>query len=173
MNSFVGEYLRYYDLLHKSLEQIQDDEFFQVLALSINSVAIIQKHLAGNLRSRFSDFLTSDGEKPWRNRDSEFELEGMSRKEIETYFEESWQILADNVWQLTEEDMEKQVTIRGVGFSVREALTRSLAHFSYHVGEIVFIARYFRGKDWQYLSVAPGKSAEYNKNPNLEKINLN
>jgi len=172
MNHFVSEYSRYYELLKKSLEQTRDEEFFEKLTPSTNSIAIILKHLAGNLRSRFSDFLNSDGEKPWRDRDSEFVPDGMTREEIERSFDEAWEVLKDNVWQLGQSEMKRQISIRAVEFTVEEALVRSLAHFSHHVGEILFIARYYRGDDWQYLSVAPGQSAAYNKNPTREKINL-
>lgn len=170
MIPYVGEYKRYRQLLDKTLAQVNDEEFFEVLAPSTNSIAVIMKHLAGNLVSRFSDFLTTDGEKEWRNREGEFEVSGLKRKDIKDSFDKSWQILSDNVWALKETDMKRTITIRKVEMTVEEALTRSITHFSYHVGEILFIARCFRAEDWEYLSIAPGKTSEYMKNPNKEKI---
>ncbi|HHO56715.1 MAG TPA: DUF1572 domain-containing protein [Trueperaceae bacterium] len=170
MIPYIGEYKRYKQLLDKTLMQINDEEFFQILAPSTNSVAIIMKHLAGNLASRFTDFLTTDGEKDWRDREGEFDVSGLNRADIEERFNKSWQILEKNVWQLNDKDMKRIITIRGVEMTVEEALTRSITHFSHHVGEILFIARYFRAEDWQYLSIAPGNTSEYLKNPNREKI---
>ncbi len=170
MIPYVGEYKRYKQLLDRTLAQINDDEFFEVLAPSTNSVAVIMKHLGGNLASRFTDFLTTDGEKEWRNREGEFEVSGLSRADIEDRFEKAWQILSDNVWQLEDADMKRIITIRKVEMTVEQALLRSVSHFSHHVGEILFIARYFRAEDWEYLSIAPGKTNDYLKNPDKEKF---
>jgi len=152
-----------------TVEQLDDKSFFKSVGDSSNSVALIIKHLNGNLLSRFSDFLTSDGEKEWRNRDSEFELENISRDKLMAEWDKAWQVLQDSVYNLSGQDMKRTVTIRGVSFTVEEALARSLAHLSYHVGQIVFLGKWFRGNQWHYLSIAPGQSSSYNKNPSREK----
>ena len=167
---FVGEYKRYHRLLERALEQVTDEEFFQVLTPGTNSIAIIINHLSGNFTSRFTDFLTSDGEKPWRNRESEFDVTGLSREEVMARWESAWQVLTSSVWELGDDDRLKTITIRGVTLTVDEALTRSLSHFSYHVGEVVGIARQLRGPNWQFLSIAPGGSEAYNANPTSEKL---
>lgn len=170
MIPYIGEYKRYHELLTGTLEQLSEPEFFTVLSPASNSVAVIMKHLSGNLASRFTDFLTTDGEKEWRNREAEFDVTGLSRTDVMTLWDDAWTVLKQNVWTLEPDDMLKPITVRGVTLSVEEALTRSVSHFAYHVGEIVFIARHFRGSEWRYLSIAPGESATYNKNPNREKI---
>ncbi len=170
MPAFVGEYKRYYKLLMKSLEQVNDEDFFKMLSPSSNSIAIIVKHMSGNLKSRFTDFLTTDGEKPWRNRESEFDVSGLTRAELMTLWDEAWAVLEANVWPLDYDDLAKMVSVRGVPLSVEECLVRSLSHFSYHVGEIVFLAKHFAGENWTYLSIAPGKSDDYNQNPTKEKM---
>jgi Protein of unknown function (DUF1572) len=169
MNIFVNEYKRYNDLLEKTVRQISDDDFFRIVANNSNSIAIIIKHLSGNLLSRFTDFLTSDGEKEWRNRDAEFEGDNISRPRLMDMWRQAWQVLEKAVFDLSDPDMKKTVTIRGVEFTVAEALARSLAHFSYHTGQIVFMGKIFQGKNWQYLSIAPGQSKAYNNNPIREK----
>jgi len=170
MEYFVGEYKRYRDYLDGALPQLSDKEFFEKIGPTSNSVAIIMKHISGNLKSRFTDFLASDGEKPWRNRESEFDVTGLTRDDLMTSWNEAWQVLEDNVFGLKSEDGPKIVTVRGVELTVNDALCRSLAHFSSHVGEIVFVAKYFKGDDWTYLSIPPGQSDSYLKNPTREII---
>ncbi len=169
MNVFVGEYKRFKGLLENAMEQVSDEDFFRELGATSNSIATIVKHLAGNLLSRFTDFLTSDGEKAWRDRESEFEVGELSRAELMEKWGQAWKVLEENVFSLGPEDMSRTVTIRGVSFTVEEALARSLAHFSYHVGQVVYLAKYFADRNWQYLTIPPGKSAEYNQNPTKEK----
>lgn len=169
MKPYWDEFLRYAGLLEKALDQVSEDDAFRRPDANENSIAIILKHLTGNLRSRFTDFLTTDGEKKWRNRDSEFVISGETLPTLRDEWNKSWQILKDAVAPLTQDDLGKTITIRGVEFRVDEALARSLAHFSYHVGEIVFLARHWQGEQWRYLSIPPGKSHEYNKNPTREK----
>ena len=170
MEHYFGEYKRYKDYLDGALPQLNDDDFFKSIGPTSNSVAVIMKHLSGNFKSRFTDFLTTDGEKPWRDRESEFDVTGLSREDIMTMWQEAWQILEQNAFSLKNEDGEKKVTVRGVELSVNDALCRSLAHFSSHVGEIIFVSKYFVGEDWIYLSVPPGQSDAYNKNPTRERI---
>jgi hypothetical protein len=125
--------------------------------------------MSGNFRSRFTDFLTADGEKPWRKRDEEFEARAVTRDELLAKWEQGWAVLLDTLQTLSDEDLDRSVAIRGQALSVLEALLRSLAHASYHVGQIVYAAKAARGDAWTYLSIPPGKSDEYNQNPTLER----
>ena len=127
-----------------------------------NSIAVIVKHLAGNLRSRFSDFLTTDGEKPDRDRDAEFDMaERVSRAEINAWWEDGWAIALASLESLTPEDLERTVTIRGEPFLVLEALNRLAAHTAYHVGQIVLLAKHFAGPNWKTLTIPKGQSRQY------------
>jgi Protein of unknown function (DUF1572) len=153
----------YKQLAEKALAQVEDGEFFTPLDGENNSAAVVVKHLGGNLRSRWRDFLSSDGEKPDRDRDGEFEVgEGASRRELMALWEEGWGHLVGTLSALAPEDVGKSVTIRGEPHTVVEAIHRQLAHTAYHVGQIVVLARHFRGADWQTLSIARGRSAEFN-----------
>ena len=163
MNIFWNEYQRYKKLLDETLQQISDDDLFRSLDTEGNSIAVLLNHISGNFISRFTDFLTSDGEKDWRDRDSEFQAEGCSRDDLIAKWNESWKILEQTVTNLKPEDMDRIITIRGIELSVDEALARSLAHFSYHVGQIILLAKHFKGQSWKYLSIPPGKSTEYNQ----------
>jgi len=169
MNIFVGEYKRYKSLLEGSIEQVPNENFFKQVGDHGNSIAVILKHLSGNLLSRFTDFLTTDGEKEWRDRESEFYIGKTTRAELMETWTRSWHVLEDSIFSLRPEDMNKIVKIRGVQFTVEEALARSLSHFSCHVGQIMYLAKYFAGNNWKYLSIPPGESKEYNKNPTREK----
>ena len=126
-------------------------------------------HIAGNLASRFTDFLTSDGEKPWRDRESEFARRTVTRDELGAKWEAGWSALLGALAGLDDAHLPATVTIRGVGLSVLEALHRSLSHTAYHVGQIVFLAKALRGGDWKWLTIPPGGSADYNTNPAHEK----
>jgi hypothetical protein len=126
-------------------------------------------HLAGNLKSRFTDFLTTDGEKPWRNREEEFAPRTVSPDEALAKWADGWDVLFRALEGLDDADLGRTVTIRGVGLTVLDALLRSVTHASYHVGQIVFEARALRGPDWQWLTIPPGGSAGYNQNPRHEK----
>lgn len=170
LDSYRAAYQRYYNLLHKSLEQVHDEDFFRTLAPETNSIAILVKHLGGNFRSRFTDFLHSDGEKPWRNRDSEFVVEGMSRADVMAVWQEGWDMLWQTLSMLEPTHLSQHITIREESITVEAALLRSLSHFSYHVGEIVFLARHFRHNDWQYLSIAPNQSEAFNAKMRAKNI---
>jgi hypothetical protein len=126
-------------------------------------------HVAGNLQSRFTDFLTSDGEKPWRHREEEFEERQVGREELVEKWDDGWETLFDALSPLTDEDLARSITIRGVALSVCEALHRSLAHASYHVGQMTYIGKMLKGEEWMYLTIPPGGSADYNQDPVLEK----
>ncbi len=161
--SDVGETFRSYKkLAEKSLAQISDEEFFKTIDKESNSVATISKHIAGNLRSRWTDFLTSDGEKPDRNRDSEFVAESDTRESLTEFWENGWNALFLTLETLTAEDLEKTVTIRGENYPVFRAINRSLTHTASHVGQIMFLAKHFRSDKWKTLSVPKNKSSEFN-----------
>ena len=163
-----AEYLRYKSLAEAALSQLEESQLYSH-TLDQNSVATICWHVAGNLRSRFTDFLTTDGEKPWRDREDEFAPREVSRAELLAHWENGWGALLLALEGLSNADLTRTVTIRGQGLSVQEALFRSLAHVAYHVGQVVYAGRILRGDGWQFLSIAPGKSAEYNSAPSSEK----
>jgi uncharacterized damage-inducible protein DinB len=164
-----AEYLRYKALAEAALAQLDEPELVAPGLSGGNSIATICWHVAANLHSRFTDFLTSDGEKPWRDREDEFAPRVVPRSEFLAHWEHGWTALLSTVDALTDADLARTVTIRGQALSVQEALFRSLAHVSYHVGQVVYAARAQRGETWRYLSIPPGKSAEYNSAPHSEK----
>ncbi|HTH50987.1 MAG TPA: DUF1572 family protein [Pyrinomonadaceae bacterium] len=150
-------------LAERAIDQISDDEFFARIDQESNSVAIIVKHIAGNLHSRWRDFLTTDGEKTDRNRDTEFELTNESRDSLMRFWESGWQTLFDNIGPLTADDFEKTVTIRGEPHTIVEAINRQLTHYAMHVGQIVFLAKHLKASDWKTLSVPRNRSQQYNE----------
>jgi len=153
----------YKRLAEGAIAQLQDKELFVTLDPESNSVAILMKHIAGNLRSRFTDFLTTDGEKPDRRRDQEFEMTpAATRTDIMRWWEQSWEILFLTIMNLSPDDLERAVTIRGDPHTVLQALNRALAHHASHVGQIIFLAKHLRSTEWKTLSVPRGKSEEYN-----------
>jgi hypothetical protein len=166
MTAIEGEYRRYRKLGSEALKQVRDEELGQSGPGDGNSIAVVVSHLAGNLKSRFTDFLTSDGEKPWRNRDEEFQPKpGVSRAEVMTRWEEGWDVLFRTLSSLNDEDLHRTVIIRGEKFSVHETLLRLVTHASYHVGQIVYLAKAWRADQWQTLSIPKGKSGDFNRNP--------
>ena len=147
-----------------ALAQVSDADFFTALDPESNSLALIVKHLAGNMRSRWSDFLTSDGEKPDRHRDSEFTIEdGDTREVLMRRWEQGWALTFSAIAPLSAEDFRRTVEIRGQPHSILKAINRQIAHYAYHVGQLVFLAKHFAGSRWETLSVARGKSAEFDK----------
>ncbi|HEV2468444.1 MAG TPA: DUF1572 family protein [Candidatus Sulfotelmatobacter sp.] len=145
-----------------AMSQLRDEEFFVQLDPEANSVAILVKHLAGNMRSRFTDFLTSDGEKPDRFRDREFELTpATTRADVMQWWEEGWGCVFAAIESLKPEDVSHTVTIRGEPHTVLQAMNRALAHYAQHIGQIVFLAKHLRSKEWRTLSIPRGKSEEY------------
>jgi hypothetical protein len=163
IKSIEGEYRRYKTLGERALEQVSDAQLSSPGPVDSNSLAVVCWHLSGNLRSRFTDFLTTDGEKPWRRRDEEFESRTVSRAELMAKWEQGWAVLLDVMASLTDEQLGQTVTIRGQALRVHEALHRSLAHTAYHVGQIVYLAKVLRGEGWTYLSIAPGESDTFNQ----------
>ena len=168
IDSIRGEYLRYKALAEGAIRQV-DDPSLSTADPNGNSIAVICWHVAGNLRSRFTDFLTTDGEKPWRKRDEEFQPRTVAREELLAKWEQGWSVLLNALSSLTDADLSRTITIRGESMQVHEALHRSLAHLAYHVGQIVYIAKAARGSDWTYLSIPPGESNRYNQNPTRER----
>lgn len=153
----------YKKLAEKALAQLKDEEFFVTLDEESNSVAVIMKHMAGNMFSRWTDFLTSDGEKPDRNRDMEFVIDAQTTKhDIIAYWERGWARVFEALEPLSLEDFDKTVTIRGEEHTIVEAINRQLMHYAYHVGQIVFLVKHFRAAQWESLSIPRNKSAEFN-----------
>lgn len=142
----------------RAFEQLDEDQL-GVRVGSGNSVATLVWHVSGNLESRFTDFLTTDGEKPWRDRPGEFEARTASPSELREKWERGWNVLLSTLETLTDEDLGRTVTIRGAVASVGEALLRALTHISYHVGQIVFVAKSLRGRSWRYLSIPPSSDS--------------
>lgn len=159
----IQSFRNYKKMAERAIEQIGDEDFFALIDAEANSVALIVKHIAGNLHSRWRDFLTSDGEKPDRNRDTEFELIGDSRESLMQFWESGWRTLFDAIEPLTVEDFSRTVPIRGEPHTIAEALNRQMTHYAYHVGQIVLLAKHFKSADWKTLSVPKNRSAEFNK----------
>jgi len=166
MNGYLGsikkQFFYYKGLADKSMAQLSDDELFWQYNEESNSIAVIVKHLAGNMLSRFTDFLTSDGEKPWRNRDSEFVNDFQNAGEVRSLWERGWKVLENTLDGLEDNDLGRIVYIRNEGHTVLEALNRQLAHYPYHIGQITYIAKMIRNTDWKTLSIARNRSDEYN-----------
>jgi hypothetical protein len=155
---------RYYKKLgDRAMAQCPDAGLFTELDAESNSIAIIVKHMSGNMRSRWTDFLTSDGEKPDRRRDTEFEEPPKMRAELTGLWERGWKYLFDALEPLSDADLTRTITIRTEPHSVIQAINRQVAHYSYHVGQIVYLARHFAGDKWQSLTIPKKKSAEFNK----------
>lgn len=165
MESFLESVIRqfeYYKLLgEKTFAQLPDEKLFEQYNEESNSIATIVKHLCGNMLSRWTDFLTTDGEKEWRKRDGEFENDITNKEEMLQKWHHGWKICLDTLKSLTSEDLTKTVYIRNQGHTVMEAINRQLAHYPYHIGQIVFIGKMYAQK-WETLSIPKGSSKEYN-----------
>lgn len=161
--SSLGKLFTYYRSLgEKAIAQVKDEDLHRVLGEDGNSIAVVMQHIAGNARSRFSDFLTSDGEKPWRDREGEFTERPATREELMADWASGWACLFSALDGLTDADLERVVYIRNEGHTVQEALHRQLAHYAYHVGQLVVLARAFVGSAWVSLSIPRGKSQAFN-----------
>ena len=157
-------------LAEGAMAQLKDEELFTTLDPESNSIAILVKHLGGNMRSRFTDFLTTDGEKPGRNRDQEFEMtSATTRADVMRWWEEGWARVFAAIEALKPEDVMRTVTIRGEPHTVMQAINRQIAHYAQHTGQIVFLAKHFRSGEWKTLSVPRGKSTEFNAQKNTQK----
>jgi hypothetical protein len=146
-----------------AMEQVTDEQLFATLDEEMNSIAIIVKHMAGNMRSRWTNFLTSDGEKPDRNRDTEFVAPPATRADLMRTWNEAWETVFEALTPLSDADLVRSVTIRGEPHSVMQAINRQIAHYAYHCGQIVFMAKHFKAGEWKSLSVPRNKSAEFNR----------
>lgn len=159
----ISEFRKYKRMAERALAQVDDGTFFAALDPESNSIAILVKHMAGNMRSRWRDFLTSDGEKPDRHRDTEFVIEaGDTRESLMVRWEAGWQLLFDALEPLTADDLLRTVQIRREEHTVIQAINRQLTHYPYHVGQIVLLAKHAQSSEWQTLSIPRGQSEQYN-----------
>jgi uncharacterized damage-inducible protein DinB len=165
--SYIADSLtlfRYYEkLATAAMAQLTDEQLYSTLDGEMNSIAVIVKHMAGNMFSRWTDFLTCDGEKPSRNRDSEFVDPPAGREDLMKLWEQGWACLYAALQPLSDDDLTRTVTIRGEPHSVMQAINRQMAHYSYHCGQIVFLAKQLRASEWQCLSVPRGASGGFNE----------
>jgi hypothetical protein len=159
----LAVFRQYKQLGDKAIAQVTDEQLFASLDEESNSIAIIVKHLTGNMRSRWTDFLTSDGEKPTRNRDSEFVDPPKTREALVQGWEQGWVCVFSAVEPLTDADLSRTITIRGEAHSVMQAINRQVAHYAMHVGQIILLAKHYAGAQWQTLSVARNRSSEFNR----------
>jgi hypothetical protein len=155
--------LYYKSLGDKTFDQLEENDFFYRASPESNSIAIIIQHMYGNMMSRFSNFLTEDGEKAWRNRDAEFEANEFTRQDLIDCWQTGWSLVQSVIINLSHEDLEKEITIRGEKLFVYDALLRQLAHYPYHVGQIVLIGKMIKDTAWKNLSVPKGGSNDFNK----------
>jgi len=169
---FIKRFQYYKMLGDKSFEQLSDEQIFWQFNQESNSIAIIVKHVAGNMLSRWTNFLTEDGEKPWRNRDEEFLNTFQSKDEVLDYWEKGWKCLFEALSQINDQNLYSTIYIRNEGHSVIDAVFRQLAHYPYHIGQIVFIAKMMKNDDWKTLSIARNKSQDFN-NEMKEKFTNN
>ncbi len=158
----LGNFRSYKKLAEEALAQTSDKDIFRLIDPDANSIAIIIKHMAGNMRSRWTDFLTTDGEKPDRHRDREFEIDpGTTRADVMKWWENGWQCVFEAITPLTSDDLTRKVFIAGREHTVLQAISRQLLHYAGHVNQIVLLARHFRGPDWKSLSIPKGKSETF------------
>ena len=164
LENSIAEFTGVKALADKAMAQVSDQEFFTVIDAEANSIAVIVKHVAGNLYSRWTDFLGSDGEKPTRNRDSEFEIQNESREAIISLWEGGWGVLFDTLRGLSATDvMNATVVIRSEPHTVVQAIQRQLTHYADHAGQIILLAKHFRSSEWQTLSIARNRSSDFNR----------
>jgi hypothetical protein len=163
LSDAIASFRAYKKLAEKALDQLKGDEYFVTLDEESNSVGVIMKHIAGNMLSRWTDFLTTDGEKPGRHRDMEFVIEPQTTKDdLLAYWEKGWACLFNALEPLTPEDFERKVLIRGEEHTIVQAINRQLTHYAYHIGQIAFLAKHFRSSEWKSLSIPRNRSAEFN-----------
>lgn len=163
LESIKKQFQYYKSLGEKTFDQISEEKLFWQINKESNSIAMIVKHLNGNMLSRWTDFLTSDGEKEWRKRDEEFNNDIKDKSELLKKWNEGWSCLFNAIDPLVENDLNKEVFIRNMGHSITEAINRQLAHYAYHIGQIVFLGKIIQDGHWTSLSIPKGKSKEYNK----------
>jgi hypothetical protein len=160
---FLDEYARYRVTAEKAMAQISDEALNRVVSADGNSIATLVRHISGNMVSRFTDFMASDGEKSWRERDAEFDAGPFSRAEVDDAWRRGWEVLEREVGRLRDEDFMRTVTIRGQGMTVLEALLRNVTHIAMHIGQIILLARVSAGDEWKTLSIPRGQSRQFNE----------
>lgn len=171
LENTIGVFKNYKTLAEKSFAQLSNDKNFHYTPDSeSNSIAVIVKHLSGNMISRWTDFLTTDGEKPYRKRDAEFIDTSETREQLMQLWEKGWKLFLNTLYSLTSDDLMKTVTIRGEALTVTQALNRQTAHYAYHIGQIVFIAKHIKNTEWKSLSIPKNKSDENLKGSYLDNI---
>jgi len=163
LTAAIDELQKIKKLADKSIEQLSDEQLHVMIDSGANSVAVLMRHMAGNMRSRWINFLTSDGEKPDRMRDREFEDPGQSRAELTAEWEHGWKCVFDALTPLTDADLQRPVMIRGEAHSVYKAISRQVAHYAGHAYQILLLAKHFKGADWRTLSIPRGQSEEFNR----------
>lgn len=163
LSSAIKRFTEYKTLGEKTFAQLSGEQMRHQPNEASNSIAVIIQHLHGNMRSRWTNFLTEDGEKSWRQRDAEFEMHSLAKEQLLNLWEEGWRVFLDALQSLGEEDLLKTVTIRSQSLVVVDAINRQLAHYSYHVGQIVYLGRWMKGADWQSLSIPKGASTTFNQ----------
>ena len=167
MNSYTNSIIKqfeYYKMLgDKTFEQIESKDIQWQYNSESNSISILVKHIVGNMLSRWTNFLNEDGEKEWRHRDTEFEYSYFSKEDMIKAWDKGWECLFNAIKPLQEDDLERIIYIRNQGHTVTEAINRQLAHYSYHIGQFVFLGKMIKGNDWKSLSIPMGKSSTYNK----------
>lgn len=163
LTSIIKQFEYYKNLGDKTFNQLHFEDLQTEVSVDVNSISIIVKHLVGNMVSRWTNFLTEDGEKEWRQRDVEFEDTYTSKEQLEDHWNKGWECLFDALKSLSENNLEQIIYIRNQGHTVIEAINRQLAHYSYHVGQIVFLGKILKGEDWQSLSIPKGNSLKYNE----------
>jgi Protein of unknown function (DUF1572) len=163
LKSAIKRLVNYKDLGDKTFEQLNDAEFHFQPNEASNSIAIIIQHTAGNMLSRWTDFLTTDGEKEWRNRDTEFEEQHLTKLQLLDLWQKGWDCCLGSLNALTEADLLKTIYIRREGLLVIDAINRQLAHYPHHVGQIIYLGKIIKNGDWQNLSIPKGNSDEFNR----------
>ena len=161
LNDSIKRFKYYKELGDKTFEQLSEADFFFQPSSESNSIAVTVQHLYGNMLSRWTNFLTEDGEKEWRKRDAEFEIMKCSKTDILSFWNDGWKCMLDTLESLQPEDLSQTVTIRTEPLSVYDAILRQLAHYPYHVGQIVYLGRLVKNEEWKSLSIPKGKSADY------------
>ena len=162
LESIKKQLLYYKTIAEKAIDQLEESQLFITVNDDTNSIAVIVKHMAGNMLSRWTDFLTTDGEKEWRNRDSEFENELITKKKLLAFWNKGWDCFFSTINNLQAEDLTKIIYIRNQGQTVVDAINRQLAHYPYHIGQIVFYAKMLKQTPWESLSIPKNKSIDYN-----------
>jgi uncharacterized damage-inducible protein DinB len=168
IETYRTEFRRYHGYVEAILDQVDQELLNRLPVKGGNSIAMLIRHLSGNLHSRFTQFLSTDGEKSWRDREGEFEPVTLSVETARALWEEAYTVLDDTLASLEASDLDRSITIRGQSLTVRAALLRSLAHLGYHVGQMTLMARVGCSDEWVFMTIPPGQTASYNKNPTKE-----